>query len=120
MAESDWPGPCFAPCGAGAKLEPMSGLTPQEVAKLADLARLDLTDDELTKLTGDLGGILAAVAKITEVAADDVPATSHPIYLRNITRPDEPRGGLNRDEVLACAPAAEDGRFRVPRILDEE
>lgn len=98
----------------------MSGITPQEVAKLADLARLDLTDAEIATLTGDLGGILSAVAKITEVTADDVPATSHPIYLRNITRPDEPRGGVDHDEVLAGAPAAEDGRFRVPRILDEE
>ena len=57
---------------------------------------------------------------VGEVAADDVPATSHPVPMTNVFREDVNRPCLDRDEVLAQAPAAEDGRFRVPRILDEE
>jgi len=98
----------------------MSALTRDEVAHLARLARLDLTDAELERFAGQLGGILDAVAKVTEVAADDIPPTSHAVPLTNVTRPDELRPSIDRDEVLAMAPAAEDGRFRVPRILDEE
>ena len=63
--------------------------------------------------------ILASVASVAEVAADDVPATSHPIPMTNVLRADEVRPSLTPAEALAAAPAAEDGRFRVPRILDE-
>lgn len=95
-------------------------LSRDEVAHLGRLARLALTQDELDHYTGQLGVILDAVARVSEVAAADVPPTSHPLPLRNVTRPDEVRPHLDRDAALAAAPAVEDDRFRVPRILDEE
>jgi aspartyl-tRNA(Asn)/glutamyl-tRNA(Gln) amidotransferase subunit C len=98
----------------------MSAITTEEVAHLARLARLELHDDELAHYATQLDAILDAVAAVSEVATDDVPATSHPVPMINVLRPDAPAPCLPRDEVLAQAPAAEDGRFRVPRILDEE
>lgn len=98
----------------------MTGITRPEVAHLARLARLELTDDELDHYADQLGVILQAVARVSEVVNDDIPATSHPIPMVNVTRPDVARPGLDRDLVLGGAPAHEDDRFRVPRILDEE
>jgi aspartyl-tRNA(Asn)/glutamyl-tRNA(Gln) amidotransferase subunit C len=95
-------------------------LTPNDVADLARLARIELAPDELAHLAPQLDAILEAVARVSEVAADDIPPTSHPLPLTNVFRADEVRPSLERDEVLSQAPAAEDGRFRVPRILDEE
>lgn len=97
----------------------MSELTRDEVRHLARLARLDLDDDEVDRYRGQLGDILGAVARVAEVAAEEVPAMSHPEPLVNVWRADEVGTGVDRDEVLAAAPAAEGGRFRVPRILDE-
>ncbi len=91
-----------------------------EVAHLAALARLGVTEDELTTFAGQLEVILASVATVAEVAAADVPPTSHPLPLTNVTRPDVVTASLSRDEVLAAAPAAQDGRFLVPRILDDD
>lgn len=91
-----------------------------EVAHLARLARLDLPADELDRLAGELDVILGAVARISEVAADDIPPTSHPVPLTNVTRPDVVRPSLAAADALAGAPAAQDGRFLVPRILEEE
>jgi aspartyl-tRNA(Asn)/glutamyl-tRNA(Gln) amidotransferase subunit C len=91
-----------------------------EVAHLARLARIALSDDELDQLAGQLEVILGAVARVGEVAAADIPPTSHAVPLTNVFRPDVVRPSLPRDVVLAAAPAAEDGRFRVPRILDDE
>jgi aspartyl-tRNA(Asn)/glutamyl-tRNA(Gln) amidotransferase subunit C len=98
----------------------MPSMTRDEVARLARLARLALRDDELAHLAEQLDVIVAAVARVAEVAADDIPPTSHSVPLTNVFRPDELRPSLPRDAALAGAPAAEDGRFRVPRILDEE
>jgi aspartyl-tRNA(Asn)/glutamyl-tRNA(Gln) amidotransferase subunit C len=99
----------------------MPEITRDEVAHLARLARLALDDAELDRLAGQLDVILGAVAKIAEVTdAADVPPTSHAVPLLNVTRPDVVTASLDRHKVLAAAPAAEDGRFRVPRILDEE
>lgn len=95
-------------------------ITREQVAHLGRLARLSLTDDELDRYSAQLADIVAAVARVTEVATPDVPATSHPMPLENIFREDVPRPGLTQQEALRNAPAAEDGRFRVPRILDEE
>lgn len=95
-------------------------ITREEVASLARLARIAMTDSELDALAGQLDVILAAVAQVGEVAAADVPPTSHALPLTNVLRRDEVRPSLPRAEVLAMAPAAEDGRFQVPRILDEE
>ncbi|HEX3813193.1 MAG TPA: Asp-tRNA(Asn)/Glu-tRNA(Gln) amidotransferase subunit GatC [Mycobacteriales bacterium] len=95
-------------------------ITRTDVAHLAKLARLAVTEDELDTFAGQLDVILGSVARVGEVAAADIPPTSHVVALTNVLRPDELRPCLSRDAVLAAAPAAEDGRFRVPRILDEE
>ncbi|WP_141012780.1 Asp-tRNA(Asn)/Glu-tRNA(Gln) amidotransferase subunit GatC [Nocardioides sambongensis] len=92
----------------------------EEVAHLADLARIDLDDAELDHLAPQLAVILESVAAIRGVAGDDVPPTSHPIPLTNVFREDVVRPGLSAEEALAGAPAAEDQRFSVPRILGEE
>jgi aspartyl-tRNA(Asn)/glutamyl-tRNA(Gln) amidotransferase subunit C len=97
-----------------------ASISRDEVAHLATLARLALTDDELDRYAGQLGVILASVARVAEVAADDIPPTSHALPLTNVMRDDEVRPGLTQEEALAGAPAAEQGRFRVPRILGEE
>lgn len=91
-----------------------------EVARLAGLARIDLTPDELTRMAGELEVIAHAVEKVSALATDDIPATSHPIPLTNVWREDVPVATLDRDEVLAQAPSALDGRFEVPQILGEE
>jgi len=98
----------------------MSAISREEVSHLAMLARIDLQPDELDRLARQLDVILDAVATVREVAGDDVPATSHPMPLTNVTRPDEPRPCLTADEALAGAPAAQQHRFRVPRILEED
>jgi aspartyl-tRNA(Asn)/glutamyl-tRNA(Gln) amidotransferase subunit C len=91
-----------------------------EVEHAAKLARLALTEAEVEQLTGDLAKILEHAAKVSALDTTDVPPTSHPIALVNVLRPDVVRPGLDSVEVLAEAPVAEDGRFRVPRILGEE
>jgi aspartyl-tRNA(Asn)/glutamyl-tRNA(Gln) amidotransferase subunit C len=98
----------------------MSAISRDEVAHLAGLARIDLEPDELDRLAGQLDVILGAVAQVREAAGDDVPATSHPMPLINVTRPDELRPGLTAEQALAGAPAAQEQRFRVPRILEED
>lgn len=95
-------------------------ITRDEVAHLARLARLSVTDDELDVFAGQLDVILSAVARIGEVAAAEVPPTTHALARTNVFRADIVTPSLDRDEVLAGAPAAEDGRFRVPRMLTEE
>jgi aspartyl-tRNA(Asn)/glutamyl-tRNA(Gln) amidotransferase subunit C len=95
-------------------------ITRADVEHLARLSRLALSDEELDRMASQLDVIVGAVARVGEVAADDIPPTSHAVPLTNVFRPDEVRPSLPRDEVLAAAPAAEQGRFRVPRILDEE
>jgi aspartyl-tRNA(Asn)/glutamyl-tRNA(Gln) amidotransferase subunit C len=95
-------------------------LTPADVTALARLARIELTEAELALLAPQLEVILESVARVSEVAAGDIPPTSHALPLRNVFREDEVRPSLPRDQVLAGAPAAELHRFRVPRILQEE
>ena len=94
--------------------------TRADVAHLARLARLALTDAELDHFGAQLDGILAAVSRITDLDTSEVPPTSHALDLTNVDRKDVVRPGLTQEEALAGAPAAEDGRFRVPRILGEE
>jgi aspartyl-tRNA(Asn)/glutamyl-tRNA(Gln) amidotransferase subunit C len=98
----------------------MSAISREEVAHLAALARIELQPHELDRMAGQLEQILSAVTTVQQVAGDDVPATSHPLPLINVTRPDVPRPSLSAQEALSGAPAAEDGRFRVPRILEED
>lgn len=97
----------------------MASISRAEVAHLTRLARLAVTDEELDIFAGQLDVIIGSVARVGEVAADDIPPTSHAVPVTNVLRPDELRPSLPREEVLAAAPAAEDGRFRVPRILDD-
>jgi len=91
-----------------------------EVARLARLARLAVTDKELDVFAGQLDVILGAVARVREVAAADIPPTTHAVPMTNVLRPDELRPCLPREAVLAAAPSVEDNKFRVPRILSEE
>ena len=95
-------------------------ITRAEVAHLARLARLALSDEELDRMASQLDVILGAVARVGEVAAADIPPTSHSVPLTNVFRPDEVRPSLSPVAALSGAPAAEQDRFRVPRILDEE
>jgi len=90
-----------------------------DVEHVAMLARLALTNAEIERLTGELGAILDYAAEVSALDTADVPPTAHPVPLVNVFRPDEPRPGLDRDEVLGQAPEAENGQFRVPRILGE-
>lgn len=98
----------------------MTAITRADVEHLARLARLQLSEDELDHYSGQLDVILQSVARVSEVAADDIPPTSHPIPVENVYRDDIAKPGLERADVAASAPAWEDDRFRVPRILDEE
>jgi aspartyl-tRNA(Asn)/glutamyl-tRNA(Gln) amidotransferase subunit C len=98
----------------------MSAISRDEVSHLAHLARIALTDAELDRLAGQLDAIVDAVATVSAVAGEDVPATSHPLPLTNVTRADVVRPSLSAEAVLAGAPEAEQQRFRVPRILEEE
>ncbi len=98
----------------------MSTISRDEVAHLAGLARLAVTEAELDTFAGQLDDILDSVAKVNEVAAEDIPPTSHAVPLTNVFREDVVRPGLSREQALASAPATEENRFRVPRILSEE
>ncbi len=98
----------------------MSAITRDEVVHLARLSRLALREDELDELAAQLDVIISAVAKVQEVATDDIPPSSHALPMTNVYRPDETHQGLPPDQALAGAPAVEDHRFRVPRILGEE
>ena len=102
------------------RLTCMSALSRDDVAHLAGLARIDLSDAELDRMVGELSVILESVAKVQEVAADDIEPMSHPLPLTNVTRPDEVRPSLGADAALAGAPEQEQQRFSVPRILAED
>jgi aspartyl-tRNA(Asn)/glutamyl-tRNA(Gln) amidotransferase subunit C len=98
----------------------MPEISREEVRHLADLARIDLSDAELDHLAPQLAVILDSIKSISEVAADDVPPTSHALPLTNVFREDVVTPGLTADEALGGAPAVEEQRFSVPRILGEE
>jgi aspartyl/glutamyl-tRNA(Asn/Gln) amidotransferase C subunit len=101
--------------------DPTSGrISRDDVAHLASLARLGVTEDELDLFAGQLDVILSAVARVGEVAAADIPPTTHAVPLENVFRPDVVVASLPRDAVLAAAPAVEDFKFRVPQILADE
>jgi aspartyl-tRNA(Asn)/glutamyl-tRNA(Gln) amidotransferase subunit C len=98
----------------------MPGITREEVAHLARLARLELKDEELDHFAGQLDDIIGAVARVSEVADQDVPPTSHPLPLTNVMRADEVRPSLTPEQALSSAPAQEQQRFKVPQILGED
>lgn len=94
-------------------------LTTKDVARLADLARLDLSKEELTTFATQLDVILDAVASVSHVAQQDIEPSSHVVALNNVWREDVVTPSLPQDSVLAMAPASQEGRFRVPKILGE-
>lgn len=98
----------------------MSDITQEQVAHLANLARIDLTPAELARLTGELVQIMHAVEKVAEVATPDVPATSHPVPLQNVFRADVVGETLTAEAALAGAPEHDGQRFAVSAILGEE
>jgi aspartyl-tRNA(Asn)/glutamyl-tRNA(Gln) amidotransferase subunit C len=111
------------PTGAvaqGPRIAAMPEITRDEVAHLADLARIDLDDAELDHLAPQLSVILESVASINGVAGDDVPPTSHALPLTNVFRDDVVTPGLTAEQALAGAPEVDQQRFSVPRILGDE
>ena len=98
----------------------MAAISREEVAHLARLSRLAVTEQELDQFAGQLDVILQSVARVGEVAAEDIPPTSHSVPLTNVYRDDVVLPSLTQDEALSGAPDSAEGRFRVPRILDEE
>lgn len=120
MSDSPAPSSPASDSPAPSSPAPSSPITTEQVAHLAGLARIDLDEAELAALTRDLDQIVESVAKVREVAGPGVPATSHPIALSNVFRPDEVRRSLTVEQALADAPAREGDRFRVAPILEEE
>ncbi|MEY3009143.1 MAG: Asp-tRNA(Asn)/Glu-tRNA(Gln) amidotransferase subunit GatC [Candidatus Nanopelagicaceae bacterium] len=98
----------------------MSKISRDDVANLARLARIEMTAEELDHLSNELSVILDAVARVQEVAGEDVPPTSHPLPITNVFRSDENRPSLTPEQALSGAPAQEEQRFKVPQILGEE
>jgi aspartyl-tRNA(Asn)/glutamyl-tRNA(Gln) amidotransferase subunit C len=98
----------------------MSEISAEQVAHLASLARIQLSPEEIASLTVELRSIVDSVAKVSEVATPDLAATSHPIPLVNVFRPDVVGETLTQEQALSGAPEAYDGRFRVSAILGEE
>ena len=91
-----------------------------DIEHVARLARLELTDEEKARLRAQLGVILEHAARVQEVAAEDVPPTAQAVPRSNVFRADVPQPTLSREEALAGAPEVEDGRFKVPRIVEQE
>jgi aspartyl-tRNA(Asn)/glutamyl-tRNA(Gln) amidotransferase subunit C len=98
----------------------MAAISREEVAHLARLSRLAVTEQELDVFAGQLDVILQSVARIGDVAAGDIPPTSHSVPLTNVLREDVVVPGLTREEALSGAPDQAEDRFRVPQILTEE
>lgn len=98
----------------------MSEISAEQVAHLASLARIALTDEEIEHLTAELGQIMQAVEKVSEVATPDVPPTSHPIPMQNVFRDDVVGATLTNEQALAGAPESDGSRFVVSAILGEE
>jgi aspartyl-tRNA(Asn)/glutamyl-tRNA(Gln) amidotransferase subunit C len=95
-------------------------ITRDDVAHVARLARLDVTEEELDLFTGQLAAVLDHARDVEALDVSDVPPTAHPLPLKNVLRADVVRPSLDRAEVLAVAPAVADDRFAVPPILGEE
>ena len=94
-------------------------ITREDVAHVADLARLTLSDEELDRFTDQLAAVLDHARDVEALDTAGVPPTAHPLPLHNVLREDEVRPSLDRDEVLSQAPASEGGRFAVPPVLGE-
>jgi aspartyl-tRNA(Asn)/glutamyl-tRNA(Gln) amidotransferase subunit C len=88
----------------------------EDVVHVAHLARLEIPEDEIERVRGELGAILEAVGKVSELALEDVEPTSHPLDVVNVFGEDEPRASLSREDALRNAPDPADGAFRVPPV----
>lgn len=95
-------------------------LSPAEVARLADRARIEMTPEECAELAPQLGLILDSVAVVSSVVTDDIVPTTHALDLSNVFREDIVTSSLEPEVALANAPSQEDQRFKVPQILTEE
>ena len=112
--------PQVDPCAPGSYDGPVAQpISKDDVAHVARLARLALSDDELEQYTSQLAGVLRHAADIEALDIEGVEATAHPFPLVNVLREDVPAPSLDRDEVLAQAPEVDQDRFRIPRILGE-
>jgi aspartyl-tRNA(Asn)/glutamyl-tRNA(Gln) amidotransferase subunit C len=98
----------------------MAAISREEVAHLARLARIEMTDAELDHLASEMDLILESVSRVQGVAGEDIPPTSHAIAMHNVMRPDVVVPSLTPEESLSGAPAREENRFKVPQILGEE
>ncbi|MBM3690750.1 MAG: Asp-tRNA(Asn)/Glu-tRNA(Gln) amidotransferase subunit GatC [Actinobacteria bacterium] len=98
----------------------MSKLSRDELRSIADLARIALTEAELDQFSSQLDVILDSVAKVQEIVNDEIKPMSHALDINNVFRADVVGNSLSATDALAAAPASEDDRFRVPRILEEE
>jgi aspartyl-tRNA(Asn)/glutamyl-tRNA(Gln) amidotransferase subunit C len=92
----------------------MAGISRDEVLHVARLARLELTDEEVTRFQEQLSAIIDAISKVSELDLSDVPPTAHPLEIANTWAEDEPRPSLPLDEVFANAPDRDDDYFKVP------
>ncbi len=99
---------------------PSELIPPEMVRKVADLARLALTDSEIARFSGQLSSVASHFGDLDALDTAGIAPATHALDIRNVFRPDVPGETLTSHELLAGAPAQEDGRFRVPRILDEE
>ncbi|NVM94641.1 Asp-tRNA(Asn)/Glu-tRNA(Gln) amidotransferase subunit GatC [Arthrobacter wenxiniae] len=97
----------------------MAAINREQVAHLAQLAHIEMSDDELDRMANELAVIVDSVKSVSEAAGADVPATSHPIPLTNVMREDVVGHVLTAEEALSGAPDSADGRFKVPAILEE-
>lgn len=98
----------------------MSAITSEQVAHLAMLAHIEMTDEELAAMAAELDVIVESVKSVSDAVSDDTPATSHPIPLKNVFRDDVVGETLTAEEALSGTTDAEDGKFKVPAILDED
>lgn len=98
----------------------MSAITTEQVRHLAELARIEMTEQELAAMAAELDIIVTSVESLSEIVTSNTPATSHPIALTNVLREDVVGETLTQEEALSGAPDTQDGKFRVPAILDED
>lgn len=98
----------------------MSTISTAEVARVAALARVALTDAEVERLAKELDAVASSFTRVNSVVSAEIPATSHPVPLTNVMREDVPGPTLDVEELLAGAPASEDSMFLVPQILGDE